>query len=335
MALFDLKKMARNMQKSADDLAKTVSDAAENLSDSVKNINGGNSDKNVSHVGKPALENLISQGGAAIVDQLDKAQRSADGLIKTVSSAAGNLPESVKGINAGDSVRNASRKGQSAFEALVSMGGAAIVDDLDREAKTREAVKAVLEKKAETTGERCLSIKDSLKLIYCVMAVDGSISPEEEDKFQEIGTSLDPDFESWQGELMEDLSMKEAVLSDDEEYFDFIHDYAADIMYSAEDTEEGLGAKTLIWDLLVMAFSEGDYSATEKRLVRFVTKALKIDPALPFEMEQALRTVTALNEEEEWLKSLDRPYAVIEERVDEVRERRNTIISGVHALIAD
>ena len=172
-------------------------------------------------------------------------------------------------------------------------------------------------------------------MIYCLMAVDGSISPEEEETFREIGTNLDPDFQQWKDELIADLSMKEAVLSDGDEYFDFIHDYMAEILYKAEDTGEGIGAKTLIWDLLVMAFSEGDYSANERRLIRFAAKALNIDSAIPLEMEQTLRTITALNKEEEWLKSVNRSYSVVAEQIDELKERRETIMTGVHALMED
>ena len=220
-------------------------------------------------------------------------QKSADDLKKTVSDAAENLPDSVKNINVGDSAKDAANKGKSALGSLVSKGGAALGDKLDRTKKTDAAVKTALEKGTNAAGERIVSVKDSLKLIYCLMAADGSISPEEEEKFQEIGNSLDPDFEQWKDELTADLSMKEAVLPDEDEYFDFIHDYAAEILYKAEDTGEGIGAKTLIWDLLVMAFSEGDYSANERRLVRFAAKALSIDPAIPLEMEQTLRTITA------------------------------------------
>ena len=262
-------------------------------------------------------------------------QKSADDLKKTVSDAAENLPDSVKNINVGDSAKDAVNKGKSALGSLVSKGGAALGDKLDRTKKTDAAVKTALEKGTNAAGERIGSVKDSLKLIYCLMAADGSISPEEEEKFQEIGNSLDPDFEQWKDELTADLSMKEAVLPDEDEYFDFIHDYAAEILYKAEDTGEGIGAKTLIWDLLVMAFSEGDYSANERRLVRFAAKALSIDPAIPLEMEQTLRTITALDKEEEWLKSMNRPYSVIEEQVNELKERRETIMTGVHALMED
>lgn len=260
-------------------------------------------------------------------------QKSADDLKKTVSDVADNLPDNVKNINVGDSVKDAAHIGQSTLGSLVSKGGAVLGDKLDRTKKTDEAVRSALE--TNVAGERIVSVKDSLKLIYCLMAADGSISPEEEEEFLEIGNSLDPDFEQWKDELIADLSMKEAVLSDEDEYFDFIHDYAAEILYKAEDTGEGIGAKTLIWDLLVMAFSEGDYSANERRLIRFAAKALNIDGAIPLEMEQTLRTITALNKEEEWLKSVNRPYSVVAEQVDKLKERRETIMTGVHALMKD
>lgn len=261
-------------------------------------------------------------------------QKSADDLKKTVTDAAENLPDSMKNINVNDSVKVAAFRGYSTLETLVSKGGEVIGDTLEKTVKTDDAVKTALEK--ESAGEKTVSIKDSLKLIYCLMAVDGTISTEEEEQFLEIGNRLDPSFETYKNEIIDkEISMKNAAMMDEEEYFDYIHDYVASIIYKAEDTGEGIGAKTLVWDLLVMAFSEGDYSSNEKRMIRFISRALEIDPAVPLEMEQTLRTVTALNKEEEWLKSTTRSYSVIEEQINEVRERRETIIAGVQALMAD
>ena len=72
MARFNLKNITKNLQKSADDLKKTVSDVAETLPDTVKNMNVGDSAKDAAHKGKSTLGNLISMGGAALADQLDK-----------------------------------------------------------------------------------------------------------------------------------------------------------------------------------------------------------------------------------------------------------------------
>ena len=53
------------------------------------------------------------------------------------------------------------------------------------------------------------------------------------------------------------------------------------------------------------------------------------------EMEHTIRSLIAIENEEEWLKSTDRPYKVIEERINELADRKNTIMQGVNALIAD
>ena len=43
----------------------------------------------------------------------------------------------------------------------------------------------------------------------------------------------------------------------------------------------------------------------------------------------------AIEDEENWLRNSDRSYAVVEERMKEVEDRKNTIMQGVKALIAD
>ena len=53
------------------------------------------------------------------------------------------------------------------------------------------------------------------------------------------------------------------------------------------------------------------------------------------EMEHTYSTLTAIEKEEEWLKSSDRSYKVIEERIVELSNRKNTIMQGIKALISD
>ena len=185
------------------------------------------------------------------------------------------------------------------------------------------------------SGKR-FSILDTLRLIYCMMAADGFVNPEEEEKLIEIGNDLDADLEELEKELQNEKALVlKAWSMNEEDYYDFIHAQVAGIIYEAEDTAGGISARTLLWNLLVMAFSEGNYTDNEKRLIRFITRTLKVDPAIPLEMEQALRTVAALDKEEEWLKTANRSFSAVESQITQVRERREMVIKGVHALIAD
>ena len=90
-----------------------------------------------------------------------------------------------------------------------------------------------------------------------------------------------------------------------------------------------------MWDLLTVAYSEGEYSSNEKRLLRFIAKCLGVDYAILLEMEHTVRTLLAIEAEENWLKNTDRSYAVVEERVNELTERKNTIMLGIRTLMVD
>ena len=99
--------------------------------------------------------------------------------------------------------------------------------------------------------------------------------------------------------------------------------------------ESGIRGKILVWDLLTVAYSEGEYSSNEKRLLRFIAKCLGVDYAILLEMEHTVRTLLAIEAEENWLKNTDRSYAVVEERVNELTERKNTIMLGIRTLMVD
>ena len=72
-----------------------------------------------------------------------------------------------------------------------------------------------------------------------------------------------------------------------------------------------------------------------KRLIRYFSKRAGVEDTVLLEMEHTIRTLFTIEKEEEWLKSTDRPYRVIEERLNELADRKNTIMQGVNALVAD
>ena len=123
---------------------------------------------------------------------------------------------------------------------------------------------------------------------------------------------------------------------EDDDYYDQIHDFVGDLIKEENFYRtEGVQARGLIWNLLAIAYSEGEYSASEKRLIRYITKKCGVDYAILLEMEHTFNTLLAIEKEEEWLKSSDRPYKVIEERVKELQNRKYAIMQGVNALIMD
>lgn len=277
---------------------------------------------------------------------VENAGKSTEGLVKNITDAAEKLPDSAKNFNLADSVKDMMDKGQETMESIRSKGEEVFAAQKEKTENTKKAIKDALAD--QECKEAVIPVRDALHIMYCLMAVDGTISEEEEDKFEEIGNACDPGFAAYKDSLIEEClaaSRLETVYGhafvpetpeDEEDYYNQIHDYVGDLIAENKlTTSDGVRAKILLWNLLAIAFSECDYSANEKRLIRYFAKRAGVEHTVLLEMEHTIRTLVAIEKEEEWLKSTDRSYREVEERVNELADRKNTIMQGVNALIAD
>lgn len=276
----------------------------------------------------------------------DTVEKSADSIKKSVSDAAEKMPESAKNINISESMKDMAGKGQSMMDILKAKGDELVSSRKEKEDETKAAIKNALRDKKG--GEAVFSVRDALRIMYCMILIDGNVSEEEEEKFCEIGLACDQDFDACKKQLIDEcngvvqsesaqgIDFVSIASVDSEEYYDQIHDYVGDLIKEENFYQtEGVRAKWLIWNLLAIAYSEGDYSTNERRLMRYIAKKSGVDNTVLLEMEHTFSTLIAIEKEEEWLKSSDRPYKVIEERVVELSNRKNAIMQGINALISD
>ena len=276
----------------------------------------------------------------------DTVEKSADGIKKSVSDAAEKMPDSAKNINISESMKDMAGKGQSMMDILKAKGDELVSSRKEKEDETKAAIKNALRDKKG--GEAVFSVRDALRIMYCMILIDGNVSEEEEEKFCEIGLACDQDFDACKKQLIDEcngvvqsesaqgIDFVSIASVDSEEYYDQIHDYVGDLIKEENFYQtEGVRAKWLIWNLLAIAYSEGDYSTNERRLMRYIAKKSGVDNTVLLEMEHTFSTLFAIEKEEEWLKSSDRPYKVIEERVVELSNRKNAIMQGINALISD
>ena len=276
----------------------------------------------------------------------DTVEKSADSIKKSVSDAAEKMPESAKNINISESMKDMAGKGQSMMDILKAKGDELVSSRKEKEDETKAAIKNALRDKKG--GEAVFSVHDALRIMYCMILIDGNVSEEEEEKFCEIGLACDQDFDACKKQLIDEcngvvqsesaqgIDFVSIASVDSEEYYDQIHDYVGDLIKEENFYQtEGVRAKWLIWNLLAIAYSEGDYSTNERRLMRYIAKKSGVDNTVLLEMEHTFSTLIAIEKEEEWLKSSDRPYKVIEERVVELSNRKNAIMQGINALISD
>lgn len=259
-----------------------------------------------------------------------KVQKSAEGLKKTVSDTAGKVSE-IKTADIGNAVKSAAQAGQAALNTAVAKGK-------DVAAKLDQASEKKEEKgnAAASGGEKILAAADAIKIIYYLMLADGEVSPEEDEKFELIGKELDPNFREYQEALMSGSKESLQGALDKQEYADLIHEQVSDVIRNS-DTGSGTGirGKLLLWDLYAVAYSDTSFSDEEKRFIRFVCRALNIDPVVGQEMEQSLLAITAIEEEERYLRTTNRQYGKVEGRMNELADRKQAVMQGIQMLIID
>ena len=211
----------------------------------------------------------------------------------------------IKKINLPESVKDIAEKGQSMMDSLKAKGdelaasrNAAKKEKAD---ETKAAIDAALSD--ERGSEAVFSVRDALRIMYSLMLIDGIVSPEEGQKFDEFGSSLDQDFDIFKKQLVDECYTAaqtesaqgvEFVSLESEEngdYYDQIHDYVTDLIKEENFYRtEGIQAKELIRNLLVIAHSEGEYSEDEKRLIRYIARRSGVDDSVLLELEEKFGT---------------------------------------------
>ncbi len=297
MALFDLGKIAKKLQEAGEEIAKTAADAAGKLPD----------------VGKD--------------------------IAKTVSGAAGKIPDIIPD-EVTDVVKNVAQAGQDTLNNVVSSvtGGKSTEEAAEEERLQKELDEMV--KAAQNLDipdpEETVSVEGALKIIYCLMSVDGNVSPEEQEKFNLIGKEMDSQFTEHMDALIKECKERTKGADDAEERYEIIHDYVSDIIRESKVTNaSGIRGKLLLWNLFAVIYSDASYSEEEKRLIRYICRTLRIDKTVSMEMEHTLKSLIAIEKEEDWLKTTTRQYKKVEERLNELADRKNAIMQSVYALIAD
>lgn len=177
----------------------------------------------------------------------------------------------------------------------------------------------------------------AVEAFYYLMAADGEVTDDELTCFNGIGLELDPDnFYAYRDDAISLCELQMDNLIDEDDYYDVVAE-GLDISLNAvrESEEQMISPSLLVWDMLVIAFSNSSYSDYERRLIKHVVRICHIEKTVFLEMEQLIQTNLAIDNELNWLKSSDRPYSEVRPIVDELESRRLIILESANALIED
>ena len=204
-------------------------------------------------------------------------------------------------------------------------------------------VKDLFKKKADDEPEQeegilrieSISTRNALKIIYFLMAADGQLLSAEAEKYDLIGQEITPYYVGLKEKIVGECQAQLDKVIDPDDFYDVVQDGVEDALISSIKTEDTfITPKLLVWDLLTIAYSDGSYDETERKLIKYVVRKLDIDKAVFLEMESAIQTMMDLEKEQQWIKTTDRPYLTIEAMVNEIEDRKHVIFDSVKALIA-
>lgn len=179
--------------------------------------------------------------------------------------------------------------------------------------------------------------KSAIMTFYYLIAVDKTVSDEEIDIFESIANEIDPDFYNvYKDSLNDDYRNQIEKLIDEEDFYDVILEGVDKVLFQElSEGEQGVSSRHLLWNLLVVAFCDGNYSIEERRLIKHIVRMLDIEKDIFLEMEQLMKANVAVGNELEAIERSDKPYNEIRPMVEELEKRREVIVTSAKALIED
>lgn len=239
------------------------------------------------------------------------------------------------GKKMGDSLRDAA-------DAVKVKAAQAEMPDLKKIGeKATEQVRSTFQRKDRETEQnhervvpKAVSVRNAVKVIYFLMAVDGEVYHGEEEKFDAIGAELISDFDEVKASILADCRSDMRKVNDPEDHYDVIQNCVEAALLAPVKAEEAtISSKLLVWDLLTVAFSDENYNDTERRLLKYIVGKLNLDNASFLEMESSILTVMDIERDLTWIKTTDRPYLQIESVVSELAQRKKVIFDNVKDMI--
>ncbi len=182
-----------------------------------------------------------------------------------------------------------------------------------------------------------LSVKDALRIFYYLMYADGQAIEDELKGFDSIVEEMCSEKEIDKNALIAECDKELQAVGSSMNPFTRVMLCADRVLHAPEAIaadETAIAPKLLVWDLLAIAYSDGNCEAEERDLIMHIANLLAVDETTVLEMEASSMAALDIEREINWLKTTDQPYLVIEAAIHELNARKAAVMDGVKDLIA-
>ena len=304
MGLFDFGKIVESVGDAVGNAAGAAKDAADNAAKVVGDTAGG------------AAAAVADTAGGAAAAVADAAGGAATAVVDTVGSAA----TAVMDGSAAEAVANAAK------------------DTTDNMAGAVGSVIGPKEEELILPPQVGLTTRDALRLFYYELSADGQVNDDELAKFKEVCATFAEDVsESELSALVDDCQRQLDASKSSVNPLISVITCVDKLLYEPSvftDVEDVFTSRLVIWNMLAIAYGDGECVDSERDLVNHVAQVVEVEDSIVLELEGFVLTIVDLEREEAWIKTTDRPYLTIEAAVQDIEARKSAVMDGVADLIA-
>lgn len=171
-----------------------------------------------------------------------------------------------------------------------------------------------------------------LKFYYLFMLADGRCSAGENDKFDKICQTMKADDKDKQ-EVIDYCNKAISVFSDDNSAM--VTAEISNLLSAYGSFLEKSDKAEVIWNLINLAYADGEYSEPEKRVVTFLLNCWKIDSVVFADFIDTVQTILALENEKQWLKTIGLSYDETFAKLRGIDEAISGLAKNIEILISE
>ena len=284
----------------------------------------------------------------ALQGAADMAKNAGDSIMTVAKDAGDSIASAAKDVKLPDVFKskdkedkNQAEEGKETTEetALAEQKTETSLEIKQQEEQVEEQVENTQSQSQKKQEEkepaiRSISTKAALKIFYYLMAADGQLLDVEMERFDSIGMELDANFAEYKDQIIQECKQQLDKLEEDDEYYDIVQDGVENAIYeSMQSSDNRMSSNLLVWDLITIAYSDHAMADSERKLLKYIVRKLRVDKSLFQEMEHSYLTIVDLENEINWIKTTDKKYLEIEAIINEIQDRKNVIFESVQMLI--
>lgn len=181
-----------------------------------------------------------------------------------------------------------------------------------------------------------------LKICFLFMHADGESSPSEMKYLNDILAKSNlskeslQDFQAFCGQMTLKMSSgnPKTVISEIDRLLEEDDSDRVYSMFGLIDEIKAMQAQT-IWTLINLGYADSEYSEQEKQVVNHLIERWEMDPLLVAEFNDTADTILALTLQKQWVQNTSKPYADIDNIIQELDRNITSMFANVETSISE